>query len=115
MYANQPSKIFQISNLSSKISNSGVGKHVFGVPAQYTSQECSVCDKIVKKSPYRPFCSFAANRDYNAAINIMRIGRRYDSRLEAPKAGEQSPAFPALNQKSAQIIQGCRSKNALIH
>ncbi|MCP4747882.1 MAG: transposase [Desulfobacteraceae bacterium] len=60
------------------------GKHVFGVPAQYTTHKCSACDKIVKKSlPVRtqrcPFRTFAANRDYNAVINILRIGHRYDS------------------------------------
>ncbi|MCP4748671.1 MAG: transposase [Desulfobacteraceae bacterium] len=27
-----------------------LGKHVFGVPAHYTSQKCSACDMFVKKS-----------------------------------------------------------------
>ncbi|MCP4748354.1 MAG: transposase [Desulfobacteraceae bacterium] len=71
-----------------------LGKHVFGVPAHYTSQECSKCHKIVKKSlsirtHRRPFCTFADhyNRDHNAARNVLRIGLDMLAamcRLEAP-------------------------------
>ncbi|MCP4747706.1 MAG: transposase [Desulfobacteraceae bacterium] len=69
-----------------------MGKHVFGVPAHYTSQECSKCHKIVKnplsiKTHRCPFCTFVANRDNNAAINILRIGLDMIAamcRLEAP-------------------------------
>ncbi|MCP4744911.1 MAG: transposase [Desulfobacteraceae bacterium] len=59
-----------------------LGEHVIGVPAHYTSQECSMCHKIVKKSlsirtHRRPFCTFVANRDHNASRNVLRIGLRY--------------------------------------
>ncbi|MCP4745544.1 MAG: transposase, partial [Desulfobacteraceae bacterium] len=59
-----------------------LGKHVIGVPAHYTSQECSMWHKIVKKSlsirtHCCPFCTFAANRDHNAARNVLRKGLGY--------------------------------------
>ncbi|WP_462269678.1 zinc ribbon domain-containing protein [Desulfobacter sp.] len=51
---------------------------IIGVPPQYTSQKCSACGEIVKKSlsvrTYRCACGFVANRDLNAAINILRVG-----------------------------------------
>ena len=55
-----------------------MGKTVFAVPPHYTSQICSACKVIVKKSlsvrTHRCSCGFIANRDYNAALNILRIG-----------------------------------------
>jgi putative transposase len=54
------------------------GKQIIGVPPQYTSQKCSACGQIVKKSlsvrTHRCSCGFVANRDHNAAINILRVG-----------------------------------------
>ena len=54
------------------------GKQIIGVPPQYTSQKCSACGEIVKKSlsvrTHRCACGFVANRDHNAAINILRVG-----------------------------------------
>ncbi|MCP4117230.1 MAG: transposase, partial [Desulfobacteraceae bacterium] len=53
-------------------------KHVVSVPPHYTSQICSSCGKTVKKSlstrTHRCECGFVANRDHNAALNILRIG-----------------------------------------
>jgi len=53
-------------------------KQVVSVPPHYTSQVCSSCGVIVKKSlstrTHRCECGFVANRDHNAAINILRIG-----------------------------------------
>jgi len=53
-------------------------KQVISVPPQYTSQICSSCGEIVKKSlsarTHRCECGFVANRDHNAALNILRIG-----------------------------------------
>ncbi len=55
-----------------------IGKRVLGVPPHYTSQKCSACGEIVKKSlsvrTHKCSCGFVANRDYNAALNILRIG-----------------------------------------
>ncbi|MBF0257984.1 MAG: transposase [Desulfamplus sp.] len=53
-------------------------KQVVPVPPCYTSQLCSSCGVLVKKSlstrTHRCECGFVANRDYNAALNILRIG-----------------------------------------
>ena len=55
------------------------GKKLILVDPAYTSQMCSVCGKIVKKSlstrTHRcPICGYVANRDENAAKNILRLG-----------------------------------------
>ena len=54
------------------------GKTLLAVPPHYTSQECSACGNMVKKSlsvrTHRCSCGFVANRDHNAALNILRIG-----------------------------------------
>jgi len=53
-------------------------KRVVPVPPHYTSQICSSCGMLVKKSlstrTHRCECGFVANRDHNAALNILRIG-----------------------------------------
>jgi len=55
-------------------------KHLIQVPPHYTSQRCNQCGKIVPKSLSArthicPECGFIANRDYNAALNILSIGQ----------------------------------------
>jgi putative transposase len=54
------------------------GKQVIAVPPQYTSQRCSACGDIVKKSlshrTHRCDCGFVAHRHHNAALNILRLG-----------------------------------------
>jgi len=55
------------------------GKIVEFVDPKNTSQECSSCGKIVKKSLNQrvhkcPFCGLEMDRDQNAAINILRKG-----------------------------------------
>ena len=54
------------------------GKALLAVPPHYTSQICSSCGNMVKKSlsvrTHRCDCGFVANRDHNAALNILRIG-----------------------------------------
>lgn len=54
------------------------GKILLAVPPHYTSQICSACGNMVKKSlsvrTHRCGCGFVANRDHNAALNILRIG-----------------------------------------
>jgi putative transposase len=57
---------------------------VFGVPIvavapQYTSQTCSSCGELVKKTLSTrthvcPSCGHIQDRDHNAAINILRKG-----------------------------------------
>lgn len=55
-----------------------LGKQVIAVAAHYTSQKCSCCGQIVKKSlsvrTHKCSCGFVANRDHNAALNILALG-----------------------------------------
>ncbi|QDZ40801.1 transposase [Euhalothece natronophila Z-M001] len=54
------------------------GKVTIAVPPHYTSQKCSNCGQIVKKSlserTHRCQCGVVLCRDQNAAINILRKG-----------------------------------------
>ena len=62
-----------LKNIASKL-----GKLVVAVPPQYTSQTCSECLEIVEKSlstrTHKCLCGYMADRDYNAAKNILRLG-----------------------------------------
>jgi putative transposase len=69
------------------------GKKVLGVNAKMTSQTCSNCGERVEKSLSTRthscnYCGYTVNRDYNAAINILRLG------LES--LGIQSQEAPAI-------------------
>jgi putative transposase len=67
-----------------------LGKQVVTVEPAYTTQRCSSCGTLVKKGlserTHRcPVCSYTANRDYNAAKNILRLGlESLGITLEAP-------------------------------
>jgi putative transposase len=55
------------------------GKVTVAVPPQYTSQKCSACGSIVKKSLSERthqcgHCGTVLDRDHNAALNILAIG-----------------------------------------
>ena len=69
---------------------SSLGKRVVGVDPRMTSQTCSSCGEIVKKSLSERThqcgsCGFVANRDHNAALNILRLGlESLGISLEAP-------------------------------
>lgn len=57
-----------------------LGRELVLVPAHYTSQRCSSCKELVQKSlsvrtHLCPYCGFTADRDYNAALNILRLGQ----------------------------------------
>jgi putative transposase len=64
------------------------------VPAHYTSQKCSSCGELVQKSlsvrtHLCPYCGFVSDRDYNAALNIFRLGQ---SRQASTYVNRQSVA-----------------------
>uniref|UniRef100_UPI0034313FEB RNA-guided endonuclease InsQ/TnpB family protein n=1 Tax=Okeania sp. SIO2F4 TaxID=2607790 RepID=UPI0034313FEB len=53
------------------------GKATVAVPPNYTSQNCSNCGEVVKKSlsvrtHVCPHCGYEADRDVNAARNILQ-------------------------------------------
>lgn len=55
------------------------GHQVVKVPAHFTSQKCSNCGEVVAKSlsvrtHICPFCGLIADRDINAAMNILKAG-----------------------------------------
>jgi putative transposase len=55
------------------------GKVTVAVPPHYTSQDCSHCGHVVKKSLSErthvcSHCGYTADRDVNAAINILKRG-----------------------------------------
>lgn len=57
-----------------------LGKVFIQVHPHYTSQKCSQCGEVVPKSlsvrtHICPECGFVAGRDYNAALNILKIGQ----------------------------------------
>lgn len=67
-----------VSTLERKAESAG--GRVIKVPPRNTSQNCSHCGVLVVKSlsvrtHVCPYCGFVANRDHNAALNILRLGR----------------------------------------
>ncbi|MEH2458731.1 RNA-guided endonuclease InsQ/TnpB family protein [Nostoc sp.] len=56
------------------------GTVIVAVPPQYTSQKCSTCGAIVKKSlsvrTHVCKCGCVLERDHNASINILNIGKQ---------------------------------------
>lgn len=67
-----------------------LGKQVVAVRPEYTTQMCSNCNELVIKDLSTrthecPHCGFRADRDYNAAKNILRLGlESLGTSLEAP-------------------------------
>ena len=56
-----------------------MGRQRSSVPPHNTSQNCSNCGKKVQKSLSTrthkcPYCGYEADRDVNAAINILKKG-----------------------------------------
>jgi putative transposase len=67
-----------------------LGKQVVAVEPAYTTQRCSNCSTLVEKDltvrmHHCPTCGYRADRDYNAAKNILRLGlESLGITLEAP-------------------------------
>ena len=71
-------KFFQL--LSYKAEEAG--REVIKVNPRNTSQRCSQCGEIVRKSLAErthncPYCGLVLDRDYNASINIKMLGQSY--------------------------------------
>jgi putative transposase len=71
------------------------GKITIAVPPHNTSQNCSNCGEKVQKSLSTrthvcPHCGFVADRDVNAALNILQIGLSRVGRTLTHASGEIS-------------------------
>jgi putative transposase len=68
------------------------GRRVVAVPALYTSQDCSGCgERVLKSLSVRthacPRCGLVLlDRDENAALNILRLGRDRSGAGQTPQA-----------------------------
>ncbi|MDP2967273.1 MAG: RNA-guided endonuclease TnpB family protein [bacterium] len=64
------------------------GKKVIEVPAKNTSQLCSKCGQIVEKDLsvriHKCSCGLEIDRDWNAALNILRLGQSLRLTRESP-------------------------------
>lgn len=74
------SKFFEL--LSYKAEEAG--RKLIKVPPKNTSQICSRCGEIVKKSlsvrvHNCPYCGLKIDRDHNAAINILKVGQTFQT------------------------------------
>jgi putative transposase len=89
------------------------GRQVIAVRPHYTSQKCSSCGAYVEKSlsvrtHVCPFCGYLADRDENAARNILQRGLQVlartgpsSSRREGPEPSGESPS--ALKREAAGL------------
>jgi len=89
------------------------GRQVVAVAPHYTSQKCSSCGEYVQKSlsvrtHVCPFCGYIADRDENAARNILQRGLQVlartgpsSSRREGPEQSGESPS--ALKREAAGL------------
>jgi putative transposase len=72
------------------------GRQVIAVAPHYTSQKCSQCGEYVQKSlsvrtHLCPFCGYIADRDANAARNILHAGMRVLARTEPSSREREGP------------------------
>jgi len=89
------------------------GRRVIAVAPHYTSQKCSSCGEYVQKSlsvrtHVCPFCGYIADRDKNAARNILQRGLQVlartgpsSSRREGPEQSGESPS--AVKREAAGL------------
>jgi putative transposase len=93
-----------VKTLESKAENAGT--HLFKVTPHGTSQECSDCGTVVKKSLavriHKCDCGLTLDRDHNAAINILRAAtvlREGAPVLDGPekpaREGSEKPVIPS--------------------
>lgn len=72
------------------------GRQVIAVVPHYTSQNCSQCGESVQKSlsvrtHVCPFCGYVADRDTNAARNILQRGLQIQARSGPSSSGREGP------------------------
>src|SRR5947207_15422741 len=72
------------------------GRQVIAVAPHYTSQKCSQCGEYVQKSlsvrtHVCPFCGYIADRDENAARNILKRGLQVQARTGPSSSRRDGP------------------------
>jgi putative transposase len=86
---------------------------IIAVAPQFTSQACSACGTLVKKSlsvrtHICPNCGVVLDRDHNAAVNILAkalectLGHRETSSLGGNASGQTASTHLSLRKKSKQ-------------
>ncbi len=92
------------------------GKIAVAVPAQYTSQECSSCGRIVNKSlstrTHACECGTKLDRDENAAINILRVGLRTSGHGETAGFEPESTPLERPASSSTDSSGNCLTEQA---
>jgi putative transposase len=77
------------------------GRLAVAVPPQYTSQECSQCKAIVKKTlstrTHVCSCGLTLQRDWNAAINILRKAVSRDGQSRSNANGDGASTLLGAN------------------
>ncbi|MEA5599487.1 transposase, partial [Rivularia sp. UHCC 0363] len=93
---------------------------VFGVvtvavPPQYTSQNCSNCGEVVKKSLSTrthscPHCGHTQDRDWNAARNILRKGLSTAGHVGTNASGETDQYLGEVTQRTLRSSRRSRPR-----
>jgi len=87
------------------------GRHLVAVPPHYTSQRCSRCKEHVQKSlsvrtHVCPFCGYVADRDTNAAQNILFAAQKGPDGAvgdQGKKAASRQWISPGENREAAGL------------
>ena len=97
------------------------GVATVAVPPQYTSQNCSNCGEVVKKTLSQrthicPHCEHVQDRDWNAAINILELALRTVGHTGTHASGEndlclsgETPSSKPTRRKRKPKLQGLES------
>ena len=94
------------------------GVPVIAVEPAYTSQKCSQCgEKVVKTLSTRthkcPHCGYEADRDHNAAINILKLGLRQLSATVGQTESKASRENPLCLEMETDPSKGtCRKRKS---
>jgi len=81
------------------------GREFVAVPPHYTSQRCSGCKELVQKSlsvrtHVCSYCGYVADRDTNAAQNIVKLARTEPSLRDAEGLAKASESSVSLKREA---------------
>ncbi len=94
------------------------GKLVIAVPPHYTSIKCSACGNKVKKSlstrTHVCSCGYHADRDTNAAINILQLGLSRVGRTLTHAWGDLSSSSVGEGLSAEPASAACKPREILL-